>query len=87
LFNDLESKHIKVIALVTDSAAAYAAARKQLQVKHAEKITLPCFTHQINLCVGEIFKESPTFKEAINNATTITTYFGNVSHAYFIGKL
>ncbi|RIB26975.1 ribonuclease H-like domain-containing protein [Gigaspora rosea] len=73
LFNELEFKNIKAIALVIDSAAAYAAA--SWQVKHTNK---PCFAYQVNLCIGEIFKESPTFKNVIDDATTVTSYFGNI---------
>ncbi|RIB13140.1 hypothetical protein C2G38_2198654 [Gigaspora rosea] len=53
LFNKLEFKNINAIALVTDSTAAYAAARKQLQ-------------------------KSPTFKNVIDDATTVTSYFENI---------
>ena len=48
---------------------------------------LPYFTHQTNLCVGEIFKESDIYKATANKAAHITTYFKSKNHVYFAGKL
>jgi hypothetical protein len=48
---------------------------------------LPCFAHQINLCVGEIFKESTEFNVSIKNATRVATYFKNGRNKFFIGCL
>ncbi|CAG8811610.1 9645_t:CDS:2, partial [Racocetra persica] len=44
---------------------------------------LPCFAHQANLCVGEIFKESQTYKETMKQAIQIATYFRSKNHIYF----
>ncbi|CAH1769955.1 15158_t:CDS:2, partial [Entrophospora sp. SA101] len=43
--------------------------------------------HQVNLCVGDIFKESDDFDVVANNACKIATYFTSKTHTYFIGKL
>ncbi|GBC05480.1 hypothetical protein RclHR1_06250002 [Rhizophagus clarus] len=40
--------HIPLLAIVTDSAPAYNAARKRLRIQHRNTVFLPCFTHQIN---------------------------------------
>lgn len=48
---------------------------------------MPCFAHQINLCVGDLFKASPNFKMASNQALKIAAYFKNANNKYFIGQL
>ena len=45
---------VKVIAVVTDSASPYASARTQLRRSHREIVWLPCFAHQLNLCIADI---------------------------------
>ena len=58
-----------------------------MRISNRSIIFLPCFTHQINLCVGEIFKESTEFKTTIDRAIRLATYFGNSNHKFFIGRL
>jgi hypothetical protein len=48
---------------------------------------LPCFAHQINLCVGDIFKALPDFKLTSDQALKLAAYFKNANHKYFIGQL
>lgn len=48
---------------------------------------MPCFAHQINLCVGEIFKESTEFKVTVDQANKVATYFRNSNNKFFIGQL
>ncbi|CAG8808787.1 22777_t:CDS:2 [Cetraspora pellucida] len=60
-FEEAKNNNIKIIALVTDSASENAAARKRLQKNIRDKVFLPCFAHQSNLCVGDIFKISSQF--------------------------
>ena len=48
---------------------------------------MPCFAHQINLCVGEIFKESVEFKTLMNKAIRLATFFRNANNKFFIAKL
>jgi hypothetical protein len=50
-------------------------------------VFLPCFAHQINLCVGEIFKESTEFKVTVDQANKLATYFRNANNKFFIGQL
>ncbi|CAJ0892843.1 5958_t:CDS:2, partial [Entrophospora sp. SA101] len=87
IFEDLQSKNIMINAVVTDSAAEYAAARRQLHVQHTDKVFIPCFAHQVNLCIGEIFKESYRMKLVAKDAVAIASYFNNVNHAYWIKRL
>lgn len=61
--------------------------RRRLRISNRSIVFLPCFAHQINLCVGEIFKESTELKVALNNAIKLTTYFRNPNHKFFIAKL
>jgi len=48
---------------------------------------LPCYAHQMNLFVGEIFKESDRFKQASVKAIKIALYFKSSINKYFIGQL
>ncbi|RHZ60178.1 hypothetical protein Glove_357g58 [Diversispora epigaea] len=48
---------------------------------------LPCFAHQLNLCVGEIFKESVEFKNTIDKSIKLATYFRNSNNKFFIANL
>ncbi|CAJ0637085.1 2897_t:CDS:2, partial [Entrophospora sp. SA101] len=57
-----------LISIVSDSAPSYAAARCWLRVKHVQITFLPCYAHQMNLFVGEIFKESVEFKATSTDA-------------------
>ncbi|PKY58602.1 hypothetical protein RhiirA4_429827 [Rhizophagus irregularis] len=82
-----QEQSIKVAALVSDSAAAYASARRQLRLKYPQYVFLPCFAHQCNLAVGEIFKESSILKNASTNAVKLVNYFNHPNNVYFIGKL
>ncbi|GBC10038.1 hypothetical protein RclHR1_00930016 [Rhizophagus clarus] len=52
LFAELNQENIKVNGLVTDSVSENASARKQLQLLYRDKLFLPCFAYQMNLCVG-----------------------------------
>ncbi|CAB4424904.1 unnamed protein product [Rhizophagus irregularis] len=87
MLEDLKKKEITVCAIVTDSASAYAAARRRLRILNRSIVFLPCFAHQLNLCVGEIFKESTEFKTSIDRAIRLATYFKNANHKFFIAKL
>jgi RsiW-degrading membrane proteinase PrsW (M82 family) len=48
---------------------------------------LPCFAHQLNLCIGEVFKESTDLKVSMNHAIKFATYFRNANNKFFIAKL
>jgi hypothetical protein len=49
-------------------------------------VFLPCFAHQCQLAICDIFKESSALKTA-TDAITVATYFKNGNNSYFIGKL
>ncbi|GES75581.1 ribonuclease H-like domain-containing protein [Rhizophagus clarus] len=70
LIQHIKSLNIKLNAIVSDSASAYAAARRRLQLQFSEIVFLPCFAHQCQLAIGDIFKESPTLKAASSKAIT-----------------
>ncbi|EXX62405.1 hypothetical protein RirG_162080 [Rhizophagus irregularis DAOM 197198w] len=58
-----------------------------MRISNRSIIFLPCFAHQINLCVGEIFKESTEFKITVDRGIRLATYFNNSNHKFFIGHL
>ncbi|GET54624.1 ribonuclease H-like domain-containing protein [Rhizophagus irregularis DAOM 181602=DAOM 197198] len=87
MLTEFKKKGITVCAIVTDSASVYAAARRRMRILKRSIIFLPCFAHQINLCVGEIFKESTEFKTTIDRAIRLATYFKNSNHKFFIAHL
>jgi len=59
--------------------------RRQIKLIHREIVFLPCFAHQANCCVGEIFKESQIFKTTSNRAIRLIGFFH--SSVYFTQKL
>jgi hypothetical protein len=61
--------------------------RRQLRLKYPQYVFLPCFAHQCNLAVGEIFKESSVLRNASTNAVRLVNYFNHPNNIYFIGKL
>ncbi|CAB4386898.1 unnamed protein product [Rhizophagus irregularis] len=87
MISELDKLKIPLLAIVTDSAPAYSAARKRLQTQYRNIVFLPCYAHQINLCVGEIFKVSSEFKTTSQQALKLAVYFKNANNKYFIGKL
>ncbi|RHZ86780.1 hypothetical protein Glove_46g127 [Diversispora epigaea] len=87
MITDIRELNLVILAIVTDSAPAYNAARLRLRNLHRELVFLPCYTHQVNLCVGEIFKVSPEFKTTSTYALKIAAYFKNANNKYFIGQL
>ncbi|GES91525.1 ribonuclease H-like domain-containing protein [Rhizophagus clarus] len=87
LIQETKRLGIKLNAIVSDSAPAYAAAWRRLRLEYAEIVFLPCFAHQCQLAIGDIFKESPILKTASSKAIKIASYFKNANNSYFIGKL
>lgn len=61
--------------------------RRQLRLKYPHIVFLPCFAHQCQLAIGDIFKESATFKKASTKAITVAGFFKNGNNSYFIAKL
>ncbi|CAG8818354.1 33337_t:CDS:2, partial [Gigaspora margarita] len=68
-------KDVNIIAIVTDSSSGYAAACRKLRKELLTIIWLPCFAHQANLCIADIFKSSQSFFSAIKQAVVVTTFF------------
>ncbi|CAB4432851.1 unnamed protein product [Rhizophagus irregularis] len=87
MFKEINKIGVNLISVVTDSTPSYAAARRRLRLKYVHITFLPCFAHQMNLFVGEIFKESEKFKQASIKAIKIALYFKLSLHKYFIGQL
>ncbi|CAB4395944.1 unnamed protein product [Rhizophagus irregularis] len=85
IMDDAEKNGIQVNCYVSDSAGEYAAARRQLRVEYPSKVFIPCMAHQMNLVVGDIFKESESYKVVSKNAVRIVSYFH--SSPYFTGLL
>jgi len=54
-------------------------------VEYPNKIFIPCMAHQMNLIVGDIFKESETYRITSKNAVRVVSYFH--SSPYFTGIL
>lgn len=61
--------------------------RRRLRLKYVHITFLPCFAHQMNLFIGEIFKESEKFKEASIKAIKIALFFKSSNNKYFISQL
>src|SRR5947207_4733349 len=61
--------------------------RRRLRILNRHIVFLPCFAHQLNLCVGEIFKESTDLKKSLNDAIQLATYFRNANNKFFIARL
>ena len=59
--------------------------RRQLRVEYPDKVFLPCMAHQMNLVVGDIFKESTQYKQISKDAVRVVSYFH--SSPYFTGLL
>ncbi|GBB95814.1 hypothetical protein RclHR1_02620005 [Rhizophagus clarus] len=84
---DLEKKGINICTIVTDSAGTYVAFRQKLRISNRKITFLPCFTYQLNLYIGKIFKESTDLKVSMNHAIKLTTYFRNTNNKFFIARL
>ncbi|CAG8582835.1 4007_t:CDS:2 [Ambispora gerdemannii] len=87
MIKEINEMKVDLITIVSDNAPSYAAARRRLRLKYIHITFLPCFAHQINLCIGEIFKESEEFKQASIKAIKIALYFKSSNNKYFIGQL
>jgi hypothetical protein len=65
----------KVKAIITDSAGPYAKARREFSKLRPDIAFLPCFAHQLNLTIGDMFKSFPEFKETLDTAGAIVAFF------------
>ncbi|GBC00612.1 hypothetical protein RclHR1_39080001, partial [Rhizophagus clarus] len=48
---------------------------KRLRFQYWDKLFLSCFAHQINLCIGNIFKESSSLNIAAKEAINLIIFF------------
>ncbi|GBC44836.2 hypothetical protein GLOIN_2v1775613 [Rhizophagus irregularis DAOM 181602=DAOM 197198] len=58
---------------------------KRLQLLYRKKLFLPCYAYQLNLCVGDIFKELSFLSTLAGQAVGITSFFSQAK--FWIGKL
>ena len=58
----------------------YYSYRRELRIEYSNKVFLPCMAHQINLVVGNIFKESLQYKQISKDAIRIVSYFHSSSY-------
>ncbi|CAG8714204.1 5437_t:CDS:2 [Cetraspora pellucida] len=82
---DLAIKDINVISVISDSAGENVKSRKELRLQYTNIVFLPCFAHQANLCVADIFKSSERYNEISNKAVKIIGCFN--TSTYFLEKL
>nr|CAG8612558.1 9116_t:CDS:2 [Entrophospora candida] len=81
----LDELNIKYNAMITDSASQNQAARKRLAPERRDVFFGPCFAHQTNLIVGEIFKESSSLVVSSEKAIQIISFLNR--SVYFMAKL
>ena len=58
-----------------------------MRLEYKDIVFLPCFAHQANLCVADIFKSSPLYKIASSKAIAIVAYFTDNRNSSWIKKL
>ncbi|RIB04942.1 ribonuclease H-like domain-containing protein [Gigaspora rosea] len=75
MLGDLKTEQIKVNAVVTDCASEYEAARKRLRRLYPEVVFIPYFAYQMNLCVGDIFKNSNLFSVVAEQAIRLNSHY------------
>ncbi|CAB5357706.1 unnamed protein product [Rhizophagus irregularis] len=75
ILNDAINDDLGIMLAFDDSASENAAARKRLRLQYRDKLFLPCFAHQMNLCIGDIFKESSSLNIAAEEAINLITFF------------
>ena len=51
-----------------------------MHVEYPNKVFLPCMAHQMNLVVGDIFKESLQYRKVSKDAVRIVSYFHSSSY-------
>ena len=48
-----------------------------MHFQYRDKLFLPCFAYQMNLCIGDIFKESSSLSNITEKAIGLITYFNH----------
>ncbi|GES87763.1 ribonuclease H-like domain-containing protein [Rhizophagus clarus] len=82
--SDISSERKRLIEIIPKITGLI---QETKRLEYAEIVFLPCFAHQCQLAIGDIFKESPILKTASSKAIKIASYFKNANNSYFIGKL
>lgn len=75
VMDNAEKEGIRINCYISDLASEYTVARRQLRIEYSNKVFIPCMAHQMNLVVGNIFKESDAYKKTLKNAIRIVSYF------------
>ena len=57
--------------LTCDSEPAHTKARKEMKLKHPDKIFLPCIAHQVNLVVKDILKKIPELSSVASSTASL----------------
>jgi hypothetical protein len=76
---------VTVRAVITDCAPAYQAARVRLRRDHRKIVWLPCFAHQMNLCVADVLRSFPALNCSLQTGIKITEFFNRST--FFLAKL
>ncbi|CAG8459876.1 8165_t:CDS:2 [Cetraspora pellucida] len=86
-FERASNQNLNVVAMVMDSTSAYASARCKIRLQKRDIVFLPCFAHQANLCVSDIFKLSSEYKQTVKHAIVVASYFTDKRHLKAISLL
>ncbi|CAG8813281.1 23905_t:CDS:1, partial [Dentiscutata erythropus] len=60
---------------------------RKIRLERPDLVFLPCFAHQANLCIGDIFRCSSQYKRAAEQAIEIAAYFTDRKHSKAISLL
>ncbi|KAI0041872.1 hypothetical protein FA95DRAFT_1576106 [Auriscalpium vulgare] len=77
---------ILLVAFCTDSGGDAASMRRLLFAKRPWIVVVACWAHQINLVVGDYFKNNPVFKKLVGDALEVVKWFNNHGRALGILK-
>ncbi|GAA6037886.1 hypothetical protein JCM8097_005087 [Rhodosporidiobolus ruineniae] len=80
-----ETYGVKIAAVCTDSGSDCASARRQYLVKNPHVIVVPCYAHQLQLVIGDVFKQSEVLAKADKLVQTFVVWAR--SHSRVIGLL
>ncbi|CAG8563065.1 3418_t:CDS:2, partial [Racocetra persica] len=83
--NIVNEELMGVVFITSSGKTLIWAARHCLKREMQDKVFIPCFAHQANCCVGDIFKESVIFKNTSKRALRIVAFF--YCSVYFTAKL
>ncbi|KIK74275.1 hypothetical protein PAXRUDRAFT_836014 [Paxillus rubicundulus Ve08.2h10] len=70
---------VKIVAWLSDAGGDSAKMRRLLVCKMPHIIVIDCWSHQVNLIVGDIFKIKGIFAKIIDDALEVVKWFNNAS--------